>query len=400
MNSKSMSEEEKQAEKMALADAGRELQTIILEAVRSKSVFTDIHIEQDEVIRWKRPMGWEDLPGKPIATSEMIKGLCYVLSEDWYEELDKFGSFKKSIPMTECRLRLNVFYTYERSKIALSIRRHPLQPIKLKNLSLSKEAINMLSWHTKGLVIVTGSTGSGKTTTLSSIIDYYNHDAIANKQNRQLHVITIEQPIEYVHERDNAIISAKDVPVDTPSFTQGLKDALSQRPDIILIGEVNDVETAETMFLAAESGHLVFATLHTNSAVSALTKLLSFFPEDEHAMRRMMMANTLLGVLSQVMVPNRSGEGYEVVTEEFLVDNKKIIDRITEGNFTAIQNAIDKGEDKQDRRDGKAEDKYVSLNTKLLTLIKENKISPESAVRASYKPQEMMEIARTVLLSR
>jgi len=355
---------------------GEELRALVINLVKSGQLFTDLHIEQDEIIRWFVPGGWIDVKDKAVATKEMIRGFLNSIKSDWEEAISATGAFAKTLNLTDCRLRINVFFTQERNKISITIRKHPLVPKPISESVLSPTARKLIDFSAKGLFIVTGPTGSGKTTTLASIVDFFNREALLNQKPRQLHIITIEDPIEYIHERKNAILSPKSVPHDVPSFAQGLKDALQQKPNIILIGEVRDAETADTMFHAAESGHLVFATLHTNSAVSALNKLLSFFPESEWNMRRTMMMNTLLGVVSQVMVPDIENTEFLVASEQFLNNDRKIQEAIQSGKFSDIQ--------------AKMKSEKETLSDNLIKLVRANKISGEVAVKASYNPIETL----------
>lgn len=383
--------EEAKAISESLNVAGKQLQQIIVNIANSDVVYTDIHIESDQIVRWKRPGGWEDALGGDVVSVDMIKGFAYKLNPDWEAIMDKEGSFDRSVQLDKCRLRLNIFYVRERAGMSISIRRHPSKPFSFDKLDLSNTTKRFLDWSTRGLFIVTGPTGSAKTTTLSAIIDYFNNEAQINQGPRNTHIITIEQPIEYVHERNQAIISSKNVPTDCPTFAKGLRDALRERPDIIMIGEVRDSETAETMLHAAESGHLVFATMHTNSAVSVITKLLSFFPENEHAMILNTLSNSLLGVVSQVMVPTLKQDGFKVVSEHFLNSpniDKRIGELIAKGDTAGLQSLIAKSNERgSDARGGEA---ASYLQDKLLHLARNGEIAKTDAVRASYNPIEMM----------
>jgi twitching motility protein PilT len=217
----------------------------------------------------------------------------------------------------------------------------------------------------RGLILFTGPTGVGKTTSMASMLDYIN-------KTRSAHVVTIEDPIEYVLERDKAIFSQKELKLDTPTFAQGLRDALRQKPDVIMVGEIRDRDTADTVFLAAESGHLVLASLHTNSAKGALNKLLSWFPDEgEHRARA--LADTLLCVVSQTLVPTIDGLDRVLATEVLMAQSEDIRQLIeTPEQYGKLVEAMRNGRDHSHL-----------LNQSLVNLVKNGQISERDALRHS-----------------
>ena len=183
-----------------------------------------------------------------------------------------------------------------------------------------------------GIVLVTGETGSGKSTTLASIIDRINHT-------RDAHVITLEDPVEYLFDSDRSIISQREIGVDTVSYATGLRSILREDPDVIMIGEMRDLETIEAALTAAETGHLVLATLHTNSAADTLDRIVGVFPEGAQAQIRMQLSNTLCYVLAQKLLPKKDGEGRALACEAMVV-NTGIRSIIREGKTHQIDSFI------------------------------------------------------------
>lgn len=254
----------------------RDLAGEVLGLIDLKQMFTDIHIEQDRPVTIKTPRGWVETSDEPVLLDDM-RPLLDAIDEHWERALSQ-GTLDRPFVLTRCRLRCHVYRAGGGRKIVISMRRLPLQPLPLEELGLPAYVRSMLD-NTKGIILVTGPTGSGKTTTIASLLEHVN-------ATRNTHIVTIEEPIEYYLERRQSIISQREVPTDTPNFPHGLREALRQKPDVVMVGEVRDAQTADTLLQAGESGHLVLATMHTGSAVSALNKLLSFFPageRDRHA---------------------------------------------------------------------------------------------------------------------
>jgi twitching motility protein PilT len=197
------------------------------------------------------------------------------------------------------RFRVNVFY--QRGDLQAALRLIPPRVREIRELNLPP-VVERIAAERRGLVLVTGTTGSGKSTTLAAMIDHVNRSA-------SRHVITVEDPIEYLHTDDRSIITQREIGVDCVSFAAGLKGALRQDPDVILVGEMRDLETIETAILAAETGHLVMSTLHTLDATETITRVISAFPEHARTQARLILAGILKGVISQRLVPRGDGQG-------------------------------------------------------------------------------------------
>jgi twitching motility protein PilT len=229
------------------------------------------------------------------------------------------------------RFRVNAFR--QRGHISLAFRVIPKNVPNFEMLNLPKGVRRLAEEH-RGLVLVTGATGSGKTTTLAAMIDHIN-------KSRKQHIVTIEDPIEILHADHGCIVNQREIGLDTTDFMQALRRALRQDPDVILIGELRDAETAQTALQAAESGHLVLSTLHTVDAAETIGRMIEFFPEAKQQMIRSVLAGVLRGVISQRLLPRI--DGGRVAAVEVMVTNTRIADLIRENKPEAITDAIEEG---------------------------------------------------------
>ena len=230
------------------------------------------------------------------------------------------------------RFRVNAFR--QRGATSFAMRVIPTNVPSFEALGLP-DGVEQLAEEHRGLILVTGATGSGKTTTLASIIDYIN-------RTRRSHIVTVEDPIEILHADRLSIVNQREVGLDTESFGQALRRALRQDPDTILIGELRDAETAQTALQAAESGHLVFSTLHTIDAAETIGRMIEFFPPGKQQQIRSIMAGVLRGVISQRLLPRRGGG--RVAAVELMINNARIADLIRDDKPEEITDAIADGE--------------------------------------------------------
>ena len=230
------------------------------------------------------------------------------------------------------RYRVNGFL--QRGAISFAFRIIPKDIPNFEQLRMPK-GVQRLAGEHRGLVLVTGATGSGKTTTLAAMLGYIN-------RTRRQHIVTIEDPIEILHEDHSCIVNQREVGLDTQSFQQALRRALRQDPDVILIGELRDAETAETALQAAESGHLVFSTMHTVDAAETIGRMTEFFPGVKQPQIRSILAGVLRGVISQRLLPRV--DGGRVAAVEVMVTNARIADLIRESRPDEISDAIEEGE--------------------------------------------------------
>ncbi|MBN3853196.1 MULTISPECIES: type IV pilus twitching motility protein PilT [unclassified Paraburkholderia] len=354
-------------------DDRRDLTREILELIDLPQTFTDIHIEQDRPIMIKTPRGWLPVGEEPVLFDEMRPMLASIEPE--WETLIQHGAIDRPFVLTRCRLRCNLYRTYGGRKLVISIRRLPLQPLALDKLGLPAYVRSMID-SAKGLILVTGPTGSGKTTTIASMLDYIN-------RNRTSHIVTIEQPIEYELECRSSIVSQREVPTDTPTFPAGLREALRQKPDVIMVGEVRDPETAETALQAGESGHLVLATMHTGSAIATLTRLLSFFPAEHRERYAATLANSLIGIVCQCLVPSADGESFVLASELLFNNNQQIGPMIMDAaKLPFIGEFMKRKEDNMSRL----------LNEHLASLVAKNQCLARDALRMTYNRLELHEL--------
>lgn len=258
------------------------------------------------------------------------------------------------------RLRVNVYH--QRNNLAASYRILQNEIPSFESLGLPS-VMKDLANEPRGLVLVTGPTGSGKTTTLAAIIDYIN-------RRMEKHIITIEDPIEYVYGYSRSMIHQREVHRDVADFASALRSSLREDPDIILVGEMRDLETINAAITAAETGHLVLATLHTTGAAATIDRIIDAFPTNAQAQARVQLANTLRGVISQVLVPAASGTGMCLATE-VLIGTDAVANQIREGKTHQIQSSIQSG-----RTLG-----MHSLADDLAQLVREGKITQQTARR-------------------
>ena len=272
------------------------------------------------------------------------------------------------------RFRVNVFQ--QRKGPGCVLRHIPTELMTLEQLGLP-DVVKQLCMLPKGLVLVTGPTGSGKSTTLAAMVDYVN-------TKRRDHIITIEDPIEFVHENKGCLVNQREVPYHTESFAKALRAALREDPDIVLVGEMRDLETTETAITTAETGHLVFGTLHTTTASSTVDRIIDQFPSDRQAQVRAMLSTSLRGVIAQTLLKRADGKG-RVAAFEILVMTPAISNHIREGKTYQIPSAI--------QTSGKLGMRL--LNDDLLRLVKERLVAPEEAYLKAVDKQDMAAKLRT-----
>ena len=267
------------------------------------------------------------------------------------------------------RFRFNIFV--QKGKICVAIRHIPRQIPTFEELRLPVESMKKLLTNERGLILVTGITGSGKTSTLASMIEYLN-------QQWESHIITVEDPIEFVFTEKKCIISQRELGADTTSFVDALRAALRQDPDVILVGEMRDLETTQAAITAAETGHLVFATLHTLNAVQTLSRIIDIFPPHQQTQVRMQLTETLKGVVSQRLLP--CSQGGRIPAVEVLCATPHIKKLLSENNMDGINQAIPKG----------AFYGMQSFNQSLVKLHKAGFAKLEDIMQAASNPDDVL----------
>ncbi|MEK7187813.1 MAG: PilT/PilU family type 4a pilus ATPase [Patescibacteria group bacterium] len=309
------------------------------------------------------------LQKEEIVTPEMAQGLIMNLlvpeqQKRFVDErqLDFAYSYED-----KARFRANVYF--QRGYMAAALRLIPPHVRTLEELSLPP-ILHDFSKLSQGFVLVVGPAGHGKSTTLAAILDEINHT-------RTDHIITIEDPIEYVFAQDRAIISQKEVETDIPSFSAGLRTVLRQDPDVVMIGEMRDATSIATAMTASETGHLVFSTLHTNSAAQTIDRIIDSFPPEQQSQAMSQLAATLVAIVSQRLVPRLSGG--RIPVNEIMIVNPAIRNLIRERKIYQIDLVIETS----------VQEGMVTLNRSLATLVKNKEISLENAELYSLNPAEL-----------
>jgi len=297
----------------------------------------------------------------PELTSQDVHEMIYsIITEKQKNNYEQFHELDFSFELENvARFRTNIFKT--RRGEAAAFRLIPERIRSLAELNLPEE-LSIFTKKIKGFVLVTGPTGSGKTTTLATLID------IINKE-RYEHIITIEDPIEFIHVHKNCIIDQREVGIHTNTFAGALRSALREDPDVILVGEMRDLETISMAVTSAETGHLVFSTLHTNSAAETVERIINVFPPHQQSQIRIQVAESLLGIVAQTLVPTLDGEG-RVPAMELTIATPAIKNLIREEKIHQMPSIIQMG-----RKDG-----MLSLDQSLKNLLIDGKISREEAI--------------------
>ena len=264
-----------------------------------------------------------------VLTHEDCEDIACQIAGDDYRQIDKIGELDLARTISGERVRLNLFRQQGNISAALRILSEVIP--KLEQLGLPP-IVNDFASYNKGVVLVTGETGSGKSTTLAAILDQINHT-------RKEHIITLEDPIEYVYTPDQSIINQREVGTDTRNYSDGLRAILREDPDVILIGEMRDSETIETALTAAETGHLVFSTLHTNSAPDSVDRIVGTFPAERQPQVRLQLSTTLKAILSQQLLVRSGGRG-RIVACESLVNTPAIANLIREGKTPQMYSSM------------------------------------------------------------
>lgn len=270
---------------------------------------------------------------EPLTHVSIQETLAPMLDEPKRQKLEEVGQIDFSYGIRGlARFRVNIFR--QRGTYAAAMRLIPVEILPLDMLGLP-DGIRQFTEKSRGLVLVTGPTGSGKSTTLASLIDIIN-------SSRSCHIITLEDPIEFLHRHKRSVINQREVGSDTDSFANGLRAALREDPDVILVGEMRDFETIQTAITAAETGHLVFATLHTNDTVQTMDRIIDVFPPHQQAQVRTQLSLVIQGVVSQQLLPRSDQPGRTVATE-IMVASSAIRSLIREGKTHQLRSSIQTG---------------------------------------------------------
>lgn len=312
----------------------------------------------------------------PRVTPNDSRELVYsILTQDQRQRLETEWEldFSYSVP-GRARFRVNAYF--QRNSLGAAFRLIPVEIKTIDELGLPK-AIHEFSGKPRGFVLVTGPTGSGKSTTLAAIIDEVN-------KTRTDHIMTIEDPIEFLHRHQGCVVNQREVGTDTKSFIRALKSVLRQDPDIILVGELRDLETIQTALTAAETGHLVFATLHTQDAPQTIDRMIDVFPPHQQEQIRVQIAATLQGVISQQLLATRDGRG-RCVACEILVPTPAVRNLIREGKTHQIYTTMQTG----------TKFGMQTMDAALADLVRRGLITKDLAERRSSNPEDLNRLLMT-----
>jgi twitching motility protein PilT len=302
----------------------------------------------------------------PLRTANMTpavtKELCFeALTADQQAKLEEQRELDLSFGVPNLgRFRTNIYY--QRGAIAGAFRFIPYLIPELSTLGLPYARIKPLCFINRGLVLVTGPTGSGKSTTLAALIDIVNSE-------KRCHIITVEDPIEYLHKHKKSLVNQREVGQDTKNFPDALRYMLRQDPDVVLIGEMRDLETVEAALTIAETGHVVFSTLHTNGAIQAISRIMDIFPPHQQTQVRSQLSFVLQAIVSQHLIPKKSGAG-RVLAYDLLLPNAAIRNLIRENKLHQVYSAMQIG-----KKEG-----MVTLNQSLARLVAQGEIDVDEAL--------------------
>ena len=310
----------------------------------------------------------------PPMTAAETKQLIYgVLTDSQKHRLEETLEVDFSFGVKGlARFRANVFF--QRGAVAGAFRTIPWEMRNFKDLGLP-DVVATLCDRPRGLILVTGPTGSGKTTTLAAMLDKINNE-------RHEHMVTIEDPIEYLHSHKRCLVNQRELHADTHSFTNALRSVLRQDPDVVLIGEMRDLETIESALRIAETGHLTFATLHTNSAAQTINRIIDVFPAHQQSQIRAQLSFVLEGILCQSLLPRASGHG-RTLALEILVPNSAIRNLIREDKIHQIYSAM---------QTGQTQFGMQTFNQSLATLYYNKQITLQLALSMSSHPDELQDM--------
>jgi len=334
---------------------------------------SDLHITTNTAPQIRVDGRLIPLKAPPLNASE-TKQLCYsVLTDAQKHRLEEDLEIDLSFGVKGLsRFRANVFN--QKGAIAGVFRSIPAVVPTMKELNLPP-VVSRLCEKPRGLVLITGPTGSGKSTTLAAMIDKINSE-------RHSHILTIEDPIEFLHQHKNCLVNQREINADTNSFSHALRSALRQDPDVILIGEMRDLETMETAITIAETGHLTFATLHTNSAAETINRLIDSFPAHQQSQVRAQLSLALEGIMCQTLLPKASGKG-RILIMEILIPDTAIRNLIRQDKIHQIYSAMQAGQMKHGMQ---------TFNQALATAYFKKLITMEVALKTSSNEEELKEM--------
>jgi twitching motility protein PilT len=341
---------------------------ILLEVIGSNA--SDLHLTAGTHPMVREKGRLRPLDQFPILTPQDTREVVYsILNNDQRKRLETDWQIDLSYSVPgKARFRVNAYF--QRAAIGAVMRTIPTDIPRVEDLGVPPVLLDMTR-KPRGFVLVTGPTGSGKSTTLAAMVDRINEE-------RHEHIMTVEDPIEFLHRHKNCVVNQRELGTDAHSFSDALKAALRQDPDVILVGEMRDLETMETALTAAETGHLVFATLHTQDTSQTVDRIVDAFPTAQQSQVRVQMAMALQGIVTQQLLPTADGQG-RVVACEVLVPTPAVRNLIREGKTHQIYSALQTG----------GQHGMQTMDAALVDLVRRNKITRELAMKRSGTPEEL-----------
>ena len=348
------------------------MELLLEEVVKRKA--SDLHLQVGVAPMLRVDGALTPVTNTPALTEEMVETLIFtILDEDQKQVLLRDKEFDFSFAFGDLgRFRVNAFH--ERGNLAAALRLIPSEILSIEQLGLP-QVLNKFADYPRGLVLITGPTGSGKSTTLAALVNKINNE-------RPAHIITIEDPIEYTHKSKRSVVVQREVHYDTFSFAAALRSSLREDPDVVLIGEMRDLETIAAAITIAETGHLVFATLHTNSAAQSIDRMVDVFPPHQQPQVRAQLGNMLMAICSQRLIPALGGG--RTVAAEILIATPAVRNIIREGKGHQLEAVIQTG----------AEYGMQSMDKTLVELIHTGIISYDEARNVAVDIEEVDRLMR------
>jgi twitching motility protein PilT len=334
--------------------------------------FSDVHLGVGEIPRFRNRGEIQSTDYPETDKETFMRWLREIMSESEIQRFEENLEFDGATQYEFARIRINVFDSLRGPSLVLRL--IPLKILSMEQLRLPPVFRDICHYH-KGLVLVTGPTGSGKSTTMAAMIDYINREMAKN-------IITIEDPVEFVHQSRKSLVKQREVGMHTRKFDNALKAALREDPDLILVGEMRDKETVNTALKAAQTGHLVMGTLHTNSAVKTIERILNLFAGEEQDAMRVAISESLVAIIAQGLC--RTTDGKRAAFHDILINTEAIKEWIKDAKYDEISELM-----KQAGFDG-----MITMNQSLLNLYQEGRITEETALEMSPTPNEMAQFLR------
>ncbi|MCC5645986.1 type IV pilus twitching motility protein PilT [Nostoc sp. CHAB 5824] len=334
--------------------------------------YSDLHLGVGEIPRFRNRGEIQSTDYPETDKETFMNWLREVMTEGEIQRFEEHLEFDGATQYDFARVRINIFGSLKGP--AMVLRLIPLKILTMEQLNLPP-IFRDICHHHKGLILVTGPTGSGKSTTMAAMIDYINKEMAK-------HIITIEDPIEFVHQSRKSLVKQREVGMHTRKFDNALKAALREDPDLILVGEMRDKETVNTALKAAQTGHLVMGTLHTNSAVKTIERILNLYSGEEQDAMRVAISESLVAVIAQGLC--RTTDGKRAAFHDVLINTEAIKEWIKDGKYDEISELM-----KQAGFDG-----MITMNQSLLNLYQDGRITEETALEMSPTPNEMAQFLR------